>query len=112
MMGTLSTYRLTLAGLAALTVAFPWWLFSNTTSLGLLPSVLLGAAPPILLLIMCLRKARNWSGITALCMIPLSVIGIMEIVATLGALDSGMAIGTIAVATFFTALDAGRRQPN
>jgi hypothetical protein len=61
---------------------------------------------------MCLRRARNWSGITALCMIPLSVIGIMEIVATLGKPDSGMAIGAIAVITFFTALDAGRRQPN
>ncbi len=111
-MATQLTYRLTLAGLAALTVAFPWWLYANTPALGLLPAALLGAIAPILLLIMCLRKARNWSGITALCMIPLSVIGIMEIVATLGAFDSGMAIGSIAVATFFTALDAGRRQPN
>ena len=106
------SYRLTLAGLALLAVAFPWWLYTNTTALGLVPSLLLGAVAPVLLLIMCLRKARNWSGITALCMIPLSVIGIMEIVATLGAPDSGMAIGIIAVATFFTALDAGRRQPN
>lgn len=105
------SYRLTLAGLALLAVVFPWWLYSNAT-LGLLPAVLLGALAPLLLLIMCLRKARNWSGVTALCMIPLSVIGIMEIVATLGAPDAGMAIGIIAVATFFTALDAGRRQPS
>lgn len=106
------SYRLTLAGLALLAVAFPWWLYTNTAALGLVASLLLGAVAPVLLLIMCLRKARNWSGVTALCMIPLSVIGIMEIVATLGAPDSGMAIGIIAVATFFTALDAGRRQPN
>ena len=105
------TYRLTLAGLAALALAFPWWLM-NATGIGLLPAVLLGAFAPVLLLIMCLRKVRNWSGVTALCMIPLSVIGIMEIVATLGKPDSGMAIGVIAVITFFTALDAGRRQPN
>ena len=105
------SYRLTLAGLALLAIAFPWWLYTNTTALGLAPSLLLGVTAPVLLLIMCLRKARNWSGITALCMIPLSVIGIMEIVATLGTPDAGMAIGIIAVATFFTALDAGRRQP-
>ena len=110
MMAAQLTYRLTLAGLAALALAFPWWLYVNAP--GLLPVVLLGALAPLLLLRMCLRKARNWSGITALCMIPLSVIGIMEIVATLGRPDSGMAIGGIAVVTFFTALDAGRRQPN
>jgi len=101
-----------LAGLALLAMAFPWWLYTNTSALGLVPAMLLGAVAPVLLLVMCLRKMRNWSGITALCMIPLSVIGIMEIVATLGAPNSGMAIGIIAVATFFTALDAGRRQPN
>jgi hypothetical protein len=106
------SYRLMLAGLAALAIAFPWWLHVNAPSLGLVPAALLGAVCPLLLLRMCLRRTRNWSGITALCMIPLSVIGIMEIVATLGTPDSGMAIGVIAVATFFTALDSGRRQPH
>lgn len=106
------SYRGTLAGVALLAVAFPWWLYTNTAAPATLPALLLGALVPLLLLRMCLRKTRNWSGITALCMIPLSVIGIMEIVATLGTLNAGMAVGIIAVATFFTALDAGRRQPN
>jgi len=111
-MTTHFSYRLTLAGLALLAVAFPWWLYANTAAPSAIPFLLLGALAPLLLLRMCLRKTRNWSGITALCMIPLAVIGIMEIVATLGTPDAGMAIGIIAVATFFTALDAGRRQPN
>ena len=34
---------------------------------------------------------------------------IMEVVATLGALDSGMAIAIASIANFFLALDAGRR---
>jgi hypothetical protein len=33
----------------------------------------------------------------------------MEIVATLGTPDSGMAVGIISILTFFTVLDAGRR---
>jgi hypothetical protein len=106
------TRQLTLAGLIGLTAAFPWWLYINTTQLGLPGSILLGAIPPLLLLRACLKKSRNWSGITALCMIPLAVIGIMEIVATLGAPDSGMAIGVLAIGVFFTVLDAGRRDPN
>jgi len=35
----------------------------------------------------------------------------MEIVATLGAADSGMAVAIISIVNFFTALDAGRRNP-
>jgi hypothetical protein len=111
-MTTPLSYRVTLAGLAGLAIAFPWWLYVNATDLGLVPAIAFGVLAPLLLLRMCVRRTRNWSGITALCMIPLSVIGIMEIVATLGAPDSGMAIGVLAVVTFFTALDAGRRQPS
>jgi hypothetical protein len=55
------------------------------------------------------KRTRNWSGITALCMIPFAVIGVMEIVATLGTPDSGMVIGVVSILTFFTVLDAGRR---
>jgi len=103
------SYYLSLAGLAALAVAFPWWLYANTDSLGLAWSVGSGAVAPLLLLFACVKKTRNWSGITALCMIPLAVIGMMDIVATLGTPDSGMAIGVISILTFFTVLDAGRR---
>lgn len=103
------TYYLSIAGLVGLAIAFPWWLNANTANLGLVWSVGSGAIAPVLLLFACVNKTRNWSGITALCMIPFAVIGVMETVATLGALDSGMAVGVISVLTFFTVLDAGRR---
>jgi hypothetical protein len=35
----------------------------------------------------------------------------MEIVATLGSPNSGMAVGVLSIVTFFAALDAGRREP-
>jgi hypothetical protein len=108
-MTTKLTYYMSLAGLAALAVAFPWWLQANTDNLGLAWSIGSGAVAPLLLLFACVKKTRNWSGITALCMIPLAVIGMMDIVATLGTPDSGMAIGVISILTFFTVLDAGRR---
>ena len=98
-----------LAGLAGLIVATPWWLSTNTNSLGIGWALFFGAIGPLLLLKPVIKQSRNWSGITALCMIPFSCIGIMDIVASSGALDSGMAIGVIAVITFFAALDAGRR---
>ena len=106
------TYNLSLAGLAALSIAFPWWLNANTDILGLIWAIGSGSVAPLLLLFACLKKTRNWSGITALCMIPFSVIGMMDIVATLGAPNSGMALGVISILTFFTVLDAGRRQPD
>ena len=103
------TYYLSLTGLAALAIAFPWWLNANTENLGWAWAIGSGSIAPLLLLFACLKKTRNWSGITALCMIPFSVIGMMDIVATLGTPDSGMAVGVIAILTFFTVLDAGRR---
>jgi len=103
------TYYLSLGGLAALTVIFPWWLYANTDNLGLAWSIASGATAPLLLLFACVKRTRNWSGITALCMIPFAVIGMMDIVATLGAPDSAMALGVISILTFFTVLDAGRR---
>lgn len=104
-----STYWLLMGGLTALAVIMPWWLYLNTSSLGLGGSIILGAIFPLILLRLVAKKSRNWSGITALVMIPYSVIGIMEIVATLGALDAGMALGVISIVNFFAALDAGRR---
>ena len=104
-----NSYKLLLAGLAALTILMPWWLTVNAPQIGLFGALLLGAAFPLLLIYAVLRRIRNWSGITALVMIPYSVLGIMEVVATLGALDSGMAIAIVSIANFFTALDAGRR---
>lgn len=107
----LLSYYVSIAGLALLAVIFPWWLHSTAPSLGLIWSIVSGATAPLLLLFACLQKTRNWSGITALCMIPLAVIGMMDIVATLGKPDAGMALGCVAIATFFTVLDAGRRAP-
>jgi len=100
-----------IAGLVALCLIMPWWLLVNTTSLGTVWSIILGAGVPVLLLYATIRKIRNWSGITALIMIPYAVIGVMEVVATLGALNSGMALAIISISNFFTALDAGKRNP-
>jgi hypothetical protein len=103
------TYYLSLAGLVGLIISFPWWLNANTENLGLAWAIGSGTVAPLLLLFACVKRTRNWSGITALCMIPFAVIGVMEIVATLGTPDSGMAVGIISILTFFTVLDAGRR---
>jgi hypothetical protein len=110
-MGKNSTYMALIAGLVALCLIMPWWLLVNTTNLGAFWSIILGAGIPALLLYATVRKIRNWSGITALIMIPYAVIGIMEVVATLGALNSGMALAIISISNFFTALDAGKRNP-
>jgi hypothetical protein len=104
-----STYWLLMGGLTALTLIMPWWLYTNTTALGLGGSMILGALFPLLLLRAVAKESRNWSGITALVMIPYSVIGIMEVVATLGALNAGMTLAFISIVNFFAALDAGRR---
>ena len=104
------TFQLTLICLAALSVAFPLWLHANSTATGVIGAILMGATVPLLLLIACIRRTRNWSGITALCMIPFTVVGVMEIVATLGTPDMGMAVGVLAIVAFFSALDAGRRR--
>jgi hypothetical protein len=44
-------------------------------------------------------------------MIPYAAMGMMDIVASGGAMLSGLALGTASIATFFLALDAGRREP-
>jgi hypothetical protein len=106
----LSRYAL-LIGLLLLAIVMTLWLQANTSIPGIAGVVAAGSIIPLLLFYATARKTRNWSGITALCMIPYSVIGIMEIVATLAALDAGMALGVIAIVDFFTALDAGRRSP-
>ena len=103
------SYKMLLIGLTALMVLMPIWLQTNAPQIGLAGALLLGAAFPALLIYAVLRRIRNWSGITALVMIPYSVLGVMEVVATLGAFDSGMAIAVVSIANFFLALDAGRR---
>ena len=106
-----STHKVLIAGLCAICLVMPWWLFVNTTSLGMAGSIILGTGIPVLLLYATIRKTRNWSGITALLMIPYAVIGVMEVVATLGAFNSGLALAVISIANFFAALDSGRRNP-
>lgn len=100
-----------MVGLAALFVAGAWWLQVNS-SVGLPWAIVLGAIGPVPLMRGAWKQVRNWSGITALVMIPYACLGIMDIVAGGGALSSGLAIGFIAIATFFAALDAGRREAN
>ncbi len=104
-------YWVTLAGLAALSIVTPWWLRSSFAAVGIPLAIALGALPLLGLLYACVRRTRNWSGITALVMIPLAVIGLMEVIATAGAVGPGIAIAVLAVAVFFAVLDAGRRNP-
>ena len=106
------SYYLALSGLGGLAIAFPWWLNANTKEFGLGWSIASGAVVPILLFFICIYKTRNWSGITALCMIVYAAIGAMEIVATLGRPDSGMAVGVLSIVVFLAVLDAGRRMPD
>ncbi len=98
----------TLAGLAALALAMPWWLNANT-SWGLAGALLGGTVVPVLLIWAVYKRARNWSGITALCMIPVTVIGVMDVIANLDQPLQGLLIAFFSTLVFFTVLDAGRR---
>ena len=109
MMQQQTTRVLLVIGLNALAFVMPWWLSINSAALSLTWALTLGAITPLLLVWTVITRKRNWSGITALIMIPYSVIGIMEVVATLGAIDLGLAIAILGTANFFLALDAGRR---
>ena len=104
-----STRQLLMVGLLLLALLMPWWLYQNTATLGMIGSIILGAMFPLLFLRATWRKSRNWSGITALFMIPYAVLGVMDIVATMAELNSGMAIALISIVNFIAALDAGRR---
>jgi len=104
-----STRIVLLVALALLAAVMPLWLREASEELGLSGALLLGAGIPLLLIRAVYKKTRNWSGITALIMIAYSVIGIMEVVATLGSFNSGTAIAILGVSCFFLALDAGRR---
>ena len=53
------SYKLTLAGLAGLMLALPWWLYSDTSELGLLWSVSGGVVVPLLLLFAVVNLARK-----------------------------------------------------
>jgi len=103
------SYRVSLAGLLCLALLFSRWLYLTAPDLGAAGATAFGATAPLALFAACWFRTRNWSGITALCMIPLAVIGVMDIVATLAEPNTGMAIGIISIAIFFCVLDAGRR---
>jgi len=103
--------RATLLGLLALVLALPWWLYDNT-SWSLSGALLGGAAVPALLIWAVRRRARNWSGITALCMIPITVIGVMDLIANLEQPLQGLLIALFSIVVFFAVLDAGRRLDN
>jgi len=104
------SYKLTLAGLTGLVIALPWWLLTDTGWFGLPTALMGGATVPALLLFAVIRRIRNWSGITALCMIPLTVIGVMDIVANFAAPLTGAVIAVLAITVFLAVLDAGRRE--
>lgn len=100
--------RTTLIGLAALVLAAPWWIYTNT-SWGVAGALLGGAVVPALLIRLVYRRTRNWSGITALCMIPVTVVGVMDVIANLQQPLQGLLIAVISIVVFFAVLDAGRR---
>ncbi|MBT8422063.1 MAG: hypothetical protein HKN56_01720 [Gammaproteobacteria bacterium] len=103
------TYRLTLIGLVCLCFILPWWLWQDAGGFNLMWSIPAGMATPVLLLIAVINRTRNWSGITALCMIPLTVIGVMDVVANFSEPLTGLSIALVSIVVFLAALDAGRR---
>ena len=105
------TYRLTLIGLVGLMLALPWWLWKDSGGFSLLWSVPGGMVVPALLLFAVINRTRNWSGITALCMIPLTVIGVMDVVANFSEPLTGLTIALLSIVVFLAVLDAGRRDP-
>jgi len=108
----MSTSRIfSLIGLLLLALIVPWWLNVSEVNLSLLAKLAFGSTPPALLAVATYKRTRNWSGITGLCMIPYAAMGMMDIVASSGAMLSGLALGTASIAIFFLVLDAGRREP-
>jgi hypothetical protein len=105
-----SSRQLTLIGLLALAAIVPWWLHDGFGWSGTPLALAAGILPLLAVGYFTWRRTRNWSGITALCMIPYAALGMMDIVASSGALLSGVALGSIAIANFFLVLDAGRRE--
>jgi len=105
------SYRITLAGLAALGLTLPWWLWKDSGGFSLLWSIPAGMVVPALLLFAVINRMRNWSGITALCMIPLTVIGVMDVVANFSQPLTGLVIAVLSISVFLAVLDAGRRDP-
>ena len=102
--------RLTLIGLLLLALIVPWWLHDGFGWSGTPAALGVGLLPLAAVGYFTWRKTRNWSGITALCMIPYAALGMMDIVASAGSLRSGLALGCTAIAIFFLVLDAGRRE--
>jgi len=98
----------TLGCLAALMLVLPWWLSDNAPSFGLI-GALSGAVVPVLLLFAVYTRIRNWSGITALCMIPFTVVGVMDVIANLADPTQGLLIALLSIIAFLCVLDAGRR---
>jgi 4-amino-4-deoxy-L-arabinose transferase-like glycosyltransferase len=90
-------------------LTLPWWLYTAAPSWGLLGAIISGITVPILLLITARLKTRNGPGITALCMIPFSVIGVMDVIANLDNPLQGLIVAVLSVTVFFAALDVGRR---
>lgn len=105
------SYWAVVVGLIGLAVTLPLWLYANASAWGWPGAISGGIVVPAVLLFAVLTRTRNWSGITALCMIPFASIGVMDLVANLRQFDSGMALAVIAIVVFFAALDAGRREP-
>lgn len=106
---TSPSYWLVVAGLLTLGIVLPLWLHASVPAWGW-PGAVSAAIIPAALLYAVLQRRRNWSGITALTMIPVACIGVMDIVANLREPDSGMALAVLGIGVFFAALDAGRRE--
>jgi len=102
--------RLSLLGLLLLAFIVPWWLDTGFSFSGSALKLGIGVLPSAALAYATYRRTRNWSGITALCMIPWAVLGMMDIVASSGSMRSGLALAAVSIATFLLVLDAGRRE--
>jgi hypothetical protein len=98
-----------MAGLLLLCLVAPWWLASASAAPNLLVIIGIGIMPPLALTVATWKRTRNWSGITALVMIPYAVLGMMDIVASSGAIAASLVLGTLSISVFFLVLDAGRR---
>jgi hypothetical protein len=101
--------KLSVAGLILLAPVACWWLVVAYANPGPATLIGIGIMPPLALAICTFKRTRNWSGITALCMIVYAVLGMMDMVALSGTIGASLALGVLAVGNFFLVLDAGRR---
>ena len=104
---------LVFAGLCVLGVSVSLWLLGRDglrTGAGLWITIAAGAAPPLVLFSVALRRANRWGEWIALFMVPYFCVGTMEVIAGSGARWLPILLTGSSLVTFFAALDAVRRR--